>query len=200
MNKEVRRFVARLNDVPGVEVTQGKTHLRVMKDGKMVGAIPKTPSDRRWQDNALSDLRRAGITPASDVKGPPKIKPARDPEALRDSLKQLWSDPTRGEKTRIAKFIQQYAEANGLRGYPSIDACLVSLSGFSTGKVHRPHEWVLFLLEQSLPHYHRVSRQVDLTEGGTETAPITPSTIAVTVDLDTLVMALATIGITLEVS
>ena len=199
MNKEVRRFVARLNDIPGVEVTQGKTHLRVMKDGKMVGTLPKTPSDRRWQDNALSDLRRAGITPRAEGAGPPKIKPARDPEALRASLASLWDTAVRGEKSQIARFIQQYAEANGLKAYPTIDSCLVSLSSFATGKTRRPHEWVLFLLEQSLPHYHRVARQVDLLETAEATAPTNPSTIAVTVDLDTLVMALATIGITLEV-
>jgi len=169
-----------------------------MKDGKMVGTIPKTPSDRRWQDNALSDLRRAGVTPRADVKGPPNIKPARDPEALRESLKQLWSTAVRGEKSQIARFIQQYAEANGLKAYPTIDACLVSLSGFATGKVKRPHEWVLFLLEQSLPHYHRVSRQVDLAEGGTEAAPRTPTVITIRIELDLLVAALEQLGVAVD--
>ena len=198
MNKEVRKFIARVNNVPGVEVTEGKTHLRVMKDGRMVATLPKTPSDHRWMDNALRDLRRQGITPRAETKAPPTVKPPRDPESIRASLRHLWDTGVRGEKMQLARFVQQYGEANGLKTYASVEAAQVGLGSFASGKIKKPAEHILFLLEHSLPHYHRVSKVV---EEEVESPKVEdPNTIiTLTIDLETVTELAARLGIRLEV-
>jgi hypothetical protein len=199
VNKDVRNFVARLNAVPGVEVVKGKTHLRVLKDGRLVTTLPVTPSDHRWQHNALTVLRRNGITPRAQVRQPTQIKPARSVESMREALRQHWSNPRRGAKTELARYIQQYAEANGLKAFKTVESASVGLGQFATGKTKKPAEWLLFLLEQALPHFPLWSGQDSAVEE--EIPPtVVDRVVTVSIDLDRLIELAATIGIRLEIS
>lgn len=59
--KDVGDLIARCRAAGAeVEATAGG-HYKVKVDGKVVGGIPGTPSDRRWLANARADLRRAGV-------------------------------------------------------------------------------------------------------------------------------------------
>ena len=61
MNKDVRQLIERVTSFPGVTVDRSATHPRVYKDGVFVTALPSTPSNNRWYQNAVSALKRGGI-------------------------------------------------------------------------------------------------------------------------------------------
>ena len=64
MNKEVRELVADLIR-QGWDVKPTKSgHFRAYSpDGKTIVTLPGTPSDHRWRQNAIRDLRRGGYDP-----------------------------------------------------------------------------------------------------------------------------------------
>jgi hypothetical protein len=199
VRKDVRNFVARLNAVPGVEVSQGKTHLRVLKDGRLVTTLPVTPSDHRWQQNALTVLRRNGITPRAEAKQPTQIKPPRSVESMREALRQHWSNPRRGAKMDLARYIQQYAEANSLKAFASVDSANVGLGQFASGKTKKPAEWFIFLLEQALPHFPPWQGQDSAIEEEPVPQKVEGAKVTITIDLETIIELAAKIGVRLEI-
>lgn len=46
-----------------VDVVRGGKHLRVEKDGKLLGTLPNTPGEYRGLTNARLQLERAGVLP-----------------------------------------------------------------------------------------------------------------------------------------
>lgn len=198
MHKEVRKLAARLGSIPGVSVEQGKTHLRVIQNGRMVSALPVTPSDHRWRENCLADLRRQGITLPVKASGPPKIKPLRSAPSIRADLNAIWNVEAErhGGRREVASFVQQYAEANSLRGFKSISSCVNSLTAFSAGKTKNPAEWILFLLSEALPHYNRVVKAETIHK---ELQEVEGAIVSLNVDLRQLQQVLSQLGIKLEV-
>jgi hypothetical protein len=92
MKKEVAQLVAQIDHIPGVEVrSNGKAHLHVYLDERLVTTFPRTPSDGRWRANAVADLRRAGITPAVRPKGRPQE--ARELMAIDELRARVASFP-----------------------------------------------------------------------------------------------------------
>lgn len=81
--KEVRDLVRRIEHQPDVTVeSNGAGHFTVRKGGNFVTSLAKSPSDPRWRENAMADLRRAGITPANTPKVPTQIDLAPPSELL----------------------------------------------------------------------------------------------------------------------
>jgi len=64
VDKDLRPVLKRLKDV-GCEIQgpsgRGKSHTKVIWQGRMVGVISGSPSDVRSTKNLVSDLRRAGV-------------------------------------------------------------------------------------------------------------------------------------------
>src|SRR5262245_20307744 len=62
MNKDVEQLVRDLRQVPGITVKKGGGgHYKVRREGKVLCAISATPSDWRWRQNCLAQLRQNGI-------------------------------------------------------------------------------------------------------------------------------------------
>lgn len=62
MSDELSDLVAALQ-ARAIEVRQGGKHLRVEKDGKLVGTLPLTPGEYRGVTNQKLQLERAGVIP-----------------------------------------------------------------------------------------------------------------------------------------
>jgi hypothetical protein len=63
--KDAKQLIRTIEHQPGVEIrTNGAGHYSVYKDEHFVTSISVSPSDHRWRDHAMADLRKAGITPS----------------------------------------------------------------------------------------------------------------------------------------
>lgn len=62
MSDELRDLVAALQ-ARAIEVRLGGKHLRIEKDGKLVGTLPLTPGEYRGVTNQKLQLERAGVIP-----------------------------------------------------------------------------------------------------------------------------------------
>jgi hypothetical protein len=59
LERELRRL--------GYEIVDKRPHKRIMRDGKFVGSLPSTPSDRsHGVRNKVGELRARGILPYPD--------------------------------------------------------------------------------------------------------------------------------------
>lgn len=62
-SKEVKDFIQELRKA-GYTVTRTKRgHHKVYDEGRLIHIVPVTPSDRRWMQNARSDIRARGSKP-----------------------------------------------------------------------------------------------------------------------------------------
>ena len=203
MNKDVRKLVAALQRIDGVEVITGGSHLKVHKAGQFVTTIPTTPSDVRWRSNTLADLRRHGITPASSeekLSRPPRTIPV---ETLRGHLAGLRE---RRQMATFARFTQQLGEVRGLRVYANVASCESSIQAIANGTTAKPTAWAWKLLSASWEEWATwVSRaEAEAEEAVEEAEPEAPVEVVVggptlVIDLKSIVQALARLGIRAEV-
>lgn len=198
MNKEVRKLVQSLTPIPGVEVTEtGSGHLMVTRDGAFVTTLPSTPSDVRWRENALAQLRRAGITPG--VRPPKSVPPPVRTVDLRAELK-----PIRDAKqiAQFAKFAQQLGEIRGLRIYKNTNSAESSIGEFVRGG--NLSGWSARLIAAALVEWRRREPEQRVVERIAASLDMPaqepdPASVKLVVDLSRLASKLAEFGIELEV-
>jgi hypothetical protein len=59
MNKDVRKLSKRMKRA-GMTVSPSRgNHYNVYLEGEKIATMPTSPSDRRWEKNLISDIRRA---------------------------------------------------------------------------------------------------------------------------------------------
>lgn len=205
MNKEVRKLVTALEKIDGVEVVQGTKHLKVLKGGAPVSQLPVSPSDYRWHANALAELRRAGITPATTQRKRKKRRTNAAPIArLRAQVSEIVN---RGELPKFVRFMLQMAEMNGWTTYSSVSSAENSLRVFVKGTTAAPK----FELQQALAWAAEAWAKQNETEeidpvrvrhlAGDPTPlthPAVDSNLVVRVDLDRLNEALGQLGVSVE--
>lgn len=206
MNKDVRKLVQSISAIDGVEVRDGGKHLLVYRDDKRVTVLPKTPSDVRWRDNAVADLKRLGITPGVKLNGTaaPVIAPLMPLDELRARVAALPS------LTGFARFMEDDALASNLRFYKNEKSAASALGIFRDGGGLT--SWGHELLDHSIRSWDRVAGQVARFERSVLPEVVVPEPlvlsdpgseadgIVVRVDVEKLSAALAAFGITLEVT
>jgi hypothetical protein len=147
MNKEVRQLVRQLVVIPGVTVKHSGGHLKVMRDEKFVVTLPSTPSDHRWRDNAIRELKRQGLTPRTREMAPEFSVEEEIPiEKLREAIVELFD--RRGAMSAFARFTIEVGDVLGIPGYKNAESAVASLSVFRQGGGLRDEKRIL--LEESL--------------------------------------------------
>jgi len=198
MNKDVRILVSSLVDMAGVTVEPGGSgHLKVYRNGQFVTSMSSTPSDPRWRDNVLADLRRSGITPGVNTK--PR-KPYR-PIPVPDLAAHFTGLRKRRQVAAFARFAQQLGEVRGLRIYSTADSAEGAIHAIGQGKTKNPAPWTVRLLSIAWREWARSQQtEAKLEALEPEPLPVTASTsVKLVLDLTTLTETLAHLGIRLEV-
>lgn len=200
MDKEVRKLVSALERIDGVEVnTGGSGHLLVTKDGGFVVSLSSTPSDPRWKANALSILRKAGITPASR---PEKLaRPAKVLQSV-DVVQRLKPIREARRTAEFARFTQQLGEVRGMRVFKTVDSAATTIANVANGK--SASDWAMVLISAGLLEWQRWAKQPEPEQAVEVASPVVTweqpvSGPKLVVDLGRLVDKLAEFGITLEV-
>lgn len=196
MDKEVRKLVQSLVRIPDVEVAEGGTgHLLVTKGGKFVVSLSATPSDHRWRDNAIAQLRRAGITPGVKPKKqatPPKVR-------QMDVVAELQPVREARQLAQFARFAQQLGEIRGLRTFASVESAENTIGNVARGvSGMRPWGWQLVMA--ALVEWRRRKPEPEVAHA-VEPRPAQEQTpgVRLVVDLGRLVAKLQEFGIELEV-
>lgn len=210
MNKEVRSLITSLQNIEGVEVAQsaGGGHFLVMKEGSFVATLPASPSDRRWRQNTLAQLRKVGITP-----GVRPQKKRRPPQTMRpmDARAELVPIREKRQVSQFARFMQQLAEIRGLRPFGSVESAEQSVRRVIDG--HGLRDWGWVLLSAALVEWRRRPDGFDSHEAVAPVAEVTTPDVVeeeaaetevapglhLVVDLSKLSARLAEFGIGLEV-
>lgn len=130
MNKDVRKLIQSLTVIDGVTVEVNGSHAKVYKDGKMVSVLPKTPSDHRWRDNALRDLRANGITPSAKIDKAFRYSEGLSQEEVREAL--LAMKAQKGTRAAFGRFlVDEVQPMLGLDGYKNFRSAEASLHIFA---------------------------------------------------------------------
>jgi hypothetical protein len=166
--KDAKQLIRTIEHQPGVEVRQnGAGHYSVYKDDKFVTSISVSPSDHRWRDHAIADLRRAGITPS--------VKPQRahiEPKQLMPTHEIIARIKSLESQNAFARFCAEDLQAV----YPhdrTRNAIQVSLSEVSRGSKQlspRYHE----LFDAAFRTWDKINGQQQKIE---PVGPITPQSI-----------------------
>jgi hypothetical protein len=65
-----------------IRLPDGGRHYAVYKDGRRVGSLPYSPSDVRWRQNAIAEIRRAtGVDLRTQQRRTRKLAPDAQPDA-----------------------------------------------------------------------------------------------------------------------
>lgn len=196
MNKEVRQLVTSLERIPDVEVAQGGSgHLVVTKGGAFVVTLPSTPSDHRWKENALAQLRRAGITPGVRPRkrqaGPPKVR-------QMDVRAELQPIREKRQVAAFARFAQQLGEIRGMRTWASVASAETTIGVVARGGGMAAWGWELTMA--ALVEWRRRQQDPEPETHVAESRPVEQSAgMKLVVDLGRLQAKLAEFGIELEV-
>lgn len=196
MDKEVRKLVTQLQRIPDVGVEQGGSgHLLVSKGGAFVTTLPSTPSDHRWKDNALAQLRRVGITPGSRPRkrqaGPPKVK-------QMDVRAELQPIRAGRQVAAFARFAQQLGEIRGMRTWASVASAETTIGVVARGGGMAAWGWELTMA--ALVEWRRRLPEPQPETHVAESRPVEQSAgMKLVVDLGRLQAKLAEFGIQLEV-
>lgn len=134
MDKEVRKLIQSLTVIDGITVELNGSHAKVYKDGKLAVVIPKTPSDHRWRENCLSDLRKNGITPGTKIDKALRYSEGITMDEARVKLLAIKAEK-KGTQAEFVRFLQdEVTPMLGLDGYKTFVSAEVSVAGFATGK------------------------------------------------------------------
>jgi hypothetical protein len=90
MNKEVGVLIGHLREL-GYAVDAGRSHVA---GGKKIYSLPKTPSDRRWYQNAITDLKKMGVLSIDPKKAGQKKRVAVDRYTGGESPPPVSTFPT----------------------------------------------------------------------------------------------------------
>lgn len=133
MDKEVRKLIQSLTVIDGVTVEVNGSHAKVYRDGTLLVVISKTPSDHRWKQNTLRDLRAKGITPGARIDKALRYTEGVTMEQLRAKLFEMKQE--RGARARFARFLQdEVTPMLGMDGYRSFHSAEASLKQFADGQ------------------------------------------------------------------
>lgn len=107
MHKEVKEVLRGIEHVKGVELrATSKGHIAVYFNEKLVSTISRTPSDSRWRQNVLSDLRRVGIFPNTTKSKNGEKEPMITPMPIEDIRKAIDKMAEhRGARAMFARFL-----------------------------------------------------------------------------------------------
>lgn len=150
MDKEVRKLVQSIQDIPGVEISGngGKNHLIFKYRDKFVTTLPSTPSDSRWRDNTVATLRRHCITPGTKPRGNgPQVRELMPLEEVRRRLVAMLAE--RGATSGFARYlVEEVAPNANLRSYASVESASASLKQIREGG--EAADWTHALIDQGL--------------------------------------------------
>jgi len=198
MNKEVRKLVTSLKQIPDVEVSQANSgHLLVTKGGAFVVTLSATPSDHRWYDNALAQLRRAGITPGVRPKSFKKPSPIK----VMDVRAELQPIRAKRQIAQFARFAQQLGEIRGMRTFKTVEAAETSIGGVAKHDDKGMSPWGWQLVMAALVEWRRRQPEPEPEVHAVEPRPepVEQPTTKLVVDLGQLTAKLAEFGVKLEV-
>lgn len=168
MDKEVRKFMQSLGNIPGVRFEEGTKHVKVLLDDRLVTTLPRTPSDHRWKANSLSVLRKAGITPSTKANAQVTVTPAMTMEDLRARLNELRSANALTAFVRFA--LREVAPMLGMEPpYLSERSATSSLYQFADGSTKTVKDEAFLLLTESLRMWN--GRQRSVARAEKHTAP-----------------------------
>lgn len=107
MHKDVKEVLRGIEHVKGVELrATSKGHIAVYFNEKLVSTISRTPSDSRWRQNVLSDLRRVGIFPNTTKAKNGEKEPMITPMPIEDIRKAIDKMAEhRGARAMFARFL-----------------------------------------------------------------------------------------------
>ena len=217
MDKEVRKFMQSIN-VPGVEFEEGSKHIRVLLNGKLVTTLGRSPSDHRWKDNAISVLRKHGITPSVKGSGRVETRPEMSLEELRVALNEIL------RAKQFMPFIRfAVGEVDPLIGerpaFKDANSAASSLRQFASGHVQQPSRPGFLLATESVRMWRAreasVSKALAQTDSLTQTDSLaqiaqevaeslrnggghTPD-VSIVLNLDALNAALGKIGVRISI-
>jgi hypothetical protein len=161
MDKEVKQLLKTIEHIQGVEVrATNKSHIGVYKDGKIVTTIPTTPSDHRWRDNAVRNLRAAGITPSVHP-----VKPVKAPArvyTIEELRKRVTALSPRSDFCRFIVHDMPKLHPK-MRTYKNYDSAVSSMNDF----VHEGlglSPWAHLLLNQAFRDWDALQAQVARVE------------------------------------
>lgn len=163
MDKEVRQLLDTIQHVQGVRVKHGSKHVRVYLNDAPVTTIPHSPSDYRWRQNALAQLRRAGVLTRPDKESKVSESELMSVTQLRERVTAL---PNRSE---FARFIV-YDLAPDMRSYKNYESAISSLGQLATRKSYGLSEWAQELLTYALREWD--ARLAATTNGDGPTEPV----------------------------
>lgn len=216
MHKDVRQLVARITDHEDVEVVQGRKHLSVLFKGGLVTTLPTTPSDHRWRENAISELRKAGITLAVRQRSN-AVARYREMIPLTEIADRV---ATIKPRAAFARFVVEDLPTihPGLRSstVASVEQTVAKIvHARERGEEPNVREWMHQLLDLGLRAWDRVESQkaktperTELEDQGLEPFGLGSvaqlvvadrTTITVTLDVTNLLTALARLGIVIDV-
>jgi len=175
VDKEVRKLLDEIQQVPGIRIKQGSKHVRVFLNDLPVTTLPQSPSDYRWRANAVAELRRAGI-----LTRPQKESKVSDvdlipvPE-LRELVRGL---PNRAE---FARFIVYDLGAThpDLRTYMNYDSAAASLNQLVHGGDRGLRHWAHLLLDRAIRQWQE---EQAATNGGSPIITDTELDEAISID------------------
>jgi hypothetical protein len=167
MNKEVKQLVRSIEHIEGIELRNGGSHFLLYKEGKFVTVIPGTPSDRRWRENTMATLRKAGITPAVHPKGPSK-RP-KDMLGVTDLRKRVTELPNRAAFARFLVDDMMKLQPE-LRTYKSFESAQASLHEFVHNANGGLSGWTHMLLDQAMREWE--ARHLVKEESKEEAQPV----------------------------
>jgi hypothetical protein len=165
--KDAKQLIRTIEHQPGVDVRQnGAGHYSVYKDDKFVTSISVSPSDHRWRDHAVADLRRAGITPS--------VKPQRahvEPRKIMSSdevVRRIKTLPVK--PTKFARWMLDDLKAV----YPHDKTLMqlqVLMSGIKRGKQRSVGTEYRELFDAAFRTWDKIEAQKETV------GPITPQSI-----------------------
>lgn len=157
MDKEVRQLLRTIEHIDGVEIrTNGKGHHGVYYRGKYVTSISSTPSDPRWRDNVLAELRRGGITPSNKP-----MRPAKDPTPML-TVDEIRARLPKDQLTEFVRFLTDDLPKlqPGLRGYKNAASAHASLRMLADGQTKTLHPWSHTLLDAAIRSWDNLQAKV----------------------------------------
>lgn len=150
--KEVSRLIKRLESA-GCTVTLGGKHYKVYDGtGDFVISLPTTPSDYRWERNALSQIKRRGVRlDAEPVKEEAMAKDPRHDRVrgeLTTLLRELGYPEKKGVQADVARYLKNLRSPSG-RSFASTQAAEQAISQFVRHDEPK-QSWVIDLFETAI--------------------------------------------------
>jgi hypothetical protein len=141
----------------------GSGHYAVYKDDRFVTRFASTPSDHRWRENTMADLRRVGITPSNRPQ-----KPAAEPKSLMSLDEITGRIKSYGiPRAQFARFITDDLATlqPRLRNFGSLASAEQTLYRLAKNPGSNVEAWVHEILDAAVRAYDSMKVRKGIAEG-----------------------------------